>query len=134
MAKAWVRAKGTQISPHGEESIELTTEAELYKNRGNYYIVYRSSPDTITTLKIERDRVVVYNSGRHNSKLVFEKDKKNVSPYVTSDGIFDLGVIGKKMHIDIGSTGGEVNLKYHLELNNRYVSTNELKLTVREVN
>ncbi|MDI6600366.1 MAG: DUF1934 domain-containing protein [Thermoanaerobacteraceae bacterium] len=134
MTKAWVKAKGIQISPNGEETVELITEAELFKNRGNYYIVYKSGVDTIITLKIERDRVVVFSSGKYNSKLVFERDKKNVSPYITSDGVFDLGVIGKKMYIDLQSTGGEIDLRYHLILNDSYISTNELKLTIREVN
>lgn len=134
MAKAWVKAQGIQISPRGEETVELTTEAELFRNRGICYIVYKSGAYTTTTLKIEKDRVVVFNNGEYNSKLVFERDKKNVSPYITSDGVFDLGVIGKKMHIDLQSTGGEIDLRYHLMLDDNYISTNELKMTVREVN
>jgi hypothetical protein len=34
----------------------------------------------------------------------------------------------------MGESGGEVNIKYVLDLNNRKVSNNELYLKVREVN
>ncbi len=134
MAKAWVRAVSTQISPRGEETAELTTEAEIYKDMNSCYIVYKSGMDTVTTMKVERDRVVVFNNGKYNSKLVFERDKKNVSPYITADGIFDLGVVGKKLHIDLQGTGGEIDMRYHLMLDDAYIGTNELKMIVREVN
>ena len=134
MTKAWVRATGTQISPNGEETVELSTEAEIFKNIDDCYIVYKNDSDMTTTLKIQKDRVVIFNNGRYNSRMVFEKDKKHITPYMTESGVSNLGIIGESMHMDLCTTGGELDMSYHLLLDDKYIGTNELKMIVREVN
>ncbi len=134
MTKAWVRATGTQISPNGAKTVELATEAEIFKNIDDCYIVYKNDSDMTTTLKIQKDRVDIFNNGRYNSRMVFEKDKKHITPYMTESGVSDLGIIGKNMHMDLRTTGGELDMSYHLLLDDKYIGTNELKMIVREVN
>lgn len=140
MKKAIISVKGTQKNDREEvDTIELVTEGNFYIKGNTFYVVYEESElsgmdGTTTTLKITRDKVTLLRFGTNKSKMVFEKNKRHETDYQTPYGKILLGVLSTDVNVNMGESGGEVNIKYVLDLNNRKVSNNELYLKVREVN
>lgn len=140
MKKALITVKGTQRNAHNEtDTIELITEGEFLKKGEYYYIKYEESElsgldKTTTTLKVGEDSVVLMRFGENQSKMIFEKDIRHESSYVTPYGNIMLGVKSNEIDISLTENGGELKLKYALDLNEKILSDNELHLTVREVN
>ncbi|SNX53954.1 DUF1934 domain-containing protein [Thermoanaerobacterium sp. RBIITD] len=140
MRKAVITVKGTQKNAQNElDTIELITEGGFLRKGDYYYIKYDESEisgmdGTTTTLKISEDVVVLMRFGSNQSKMVFEKDKRHESNYVTPYGNVLLGIKPHVIDVKLNENGGELKLKYALDLNENVISDNELHLTVREVN
>lgn len=134
-----VTVRGTQTNEHGEqETIELVTMGNYYRKNSHYYILYNESDisgmaGTTTTLKVEPHRVTLNRMGVAEQKQIFEKDKPNEGNYVTPYGAMCIGVLPRKVEVDMTEFGGNINLEYELELERQKVSYNELTITVREV-
>ncbi|HHW57595.1 MAG TPA: DUF1934 domain-containing protein [Clostridia bacterium] len=140
MKKAIISVKGTQKNDRNEsDTIELITEGSFYIKGNTFYVVYEESElsgmdGTTTTLKITEDKVTLLRFGTNKSKMVFEKNKKYESDYDTPYGKIPLGILPTDVKVAMSETGGEITIKYALDLNNKTVSDNELYLKVREVN
>lgn len=140
MKKAIISVKGTQKNDQNEsDTIELITEGSFYIKGNTFYVVYEESElsgmdGTTTTLKITEDKVTLLRFGTNKSKMVFEKNKRYESDYDTPYGKILLGILPKDVKVTMSETGGEITIKYALDLNNKTVSDNELYLKVREVN
>ncbi|MGB9780224.1 DUF1934 domain-containing protein [Caldanaerobacter sp.] len=139
MKKAIISVKGMQRNDIDEvDTIELITEGSFYIKGDTFYVVYEESElsgmdGTTTTLKITRDKVTLLRFGTNKSKMIFEKNKRHETDYNTPYGKILLGIMSTDLAVDMGETGGEVKIKYVLDLNNQRVSNNELHLRVREV-
>jgi uncharacterized beta-barrel protein YwiB (DUF1934 family) len=140
LKKAIISVKGTQKNDQNEsDTIELITEGSFYIKGNTFYVVYEESElsgmdGTTTTLKITEDKVTLLRFGTNKSKMVFEKNKRYESDYDTPYGKILLGILPKDVKVTMSETGGEITIKYALDLNNKTVSDNELYLKVREVN
>lgn len=140
LKKALITVKGTQKNAQNEtDTIELITEGEFLKKGEYYYIKYDESElsgldKTTTTLKVGQDSVILMRFGDNQSKMVFEKNTRHESNYVTPYGNIMLGVKSDEIKVNLTENGGELKLKYAIDLDKRVLSDNELHLTVREVN
>jgi uncharacterized beta-barrel protein YwiB (DUF1934 family) len=140
LKKALITVKGTQRNAQNEtDTIELITEGEFLKKGEYYYIKYEESElsgldKTTTTLKVGEDSVVLMRFGDNQSKMIFEKDIRHESSYMTPYGNIMLGVKSDEINVCFTENGGELKLKYAVDLDEKVVSDNELYLTVREVN
>lgn len=140
MKKAIISVKGTQKNDQNEsDTIELITEGNFYIKGNTFYVVYEESElsgmdGTTTTLKITEDKVTLLRFGTNKSKMVFEKNKRYESDYDTPYGKILLGILPTDVKVAMSEAGGEITIKYALDLNNKTVSDNELYLKVWEVN
>ncbi|MBE3592118.1 MAG: DUF1934 domain-containing protein [Thermoanaerobacter sp.] len=140
MKKAIISVKGTQKNDQNEsDTIELITEGSFYIKGNTFYVVYEESElsgmdGTTTTLKITEDKVTLLRFGTNKSKMVFEKNKRYESDYDTPYGKIPLGILPTDVKVAMLEAGGEITIKYALDLNNKTVSNNELYLKVWEVN
>ena len=71
--------------------------------------------------------------GKSNSQMVFEKEKKYIGHYETPFGALSVGVTTNSMTVDVDDDGGEIDLRYMVELNNSMPVHNGLHLTIRKV-
>ncbi|MBE3578695.1 MAG: DUF1934 domain-containing protein [Caldanaerobacter subterraneus] len=139
MKKAIISVKGMQKNDIDEvDTIELITEGSFYIKGNTFYVVYEESElsgmdGTTTTLKITRDKVTLLRFGTNKSKMIFEKNRRHETDYNTPYGKILLGIMSTDLAVDMGESGGEVRIKYVLDINNQKVSNNELHLKVREV-
>ena len=134
-----IKIEGTQRNGEDESTVSLSTRGSyLYKN-GKYYIVYKESEATgfdgsVTTLKVEDDkRVSMLRHGKAPSQMIIEAGQRHTSHYNTGEGSLMLGISAHSIQNKLTPQGGELNFSYALDVNAVDISTNHIKITVREV-
>lgn len=129
----------TSVNTVDKESskTELTTEGTLKKLRGGgFEIKYEESEVTgfggsTTSLILHGDNIVnLKRTGTAPSDLILEKDKKHHCHYGTPYGDFTMGIFTHCIYNDISEDGGEVYMKYTVDINSSYVSDNEIYIKV----
>lgn len=104
-----------------DDGIELVTPGEFFKKDDFYYAIYNETEisgmeGTRTTLKIKNDKVVIIRDGTTSANMEFEKGKQNISLYNTPYGILELKIKTRDLDVNIDEAGGNVNVKYDMEM------------------
>ncbi|MDO4312094.1 MAG: DUF1934 domain-containing protein [Eubacteriales bacterium] len=121
------------------EPIEVITPASYYLKNGKHYIIYdevvEGIPGTVkNTVKITGDTLFeISKSGLANTRMVFEKDKINMTNYQTPFGDMLVGIHTKEMKVDVQEDQIDVNISYVLDVNNEPLSDCQIKVNVRSV-
>ncbi|MGB9679056.1 MAG: DUF1934 domain-containing protein [Thermoanaerobacteraceae bacterium] len=140
MGKAIISVKGTQKNEREEsDTIEIVTEGSFYVKGNTFYITYDETEisgmdGTTTTLKVTENKVTLMRFGSNKSRMIFQKNKRHESDYMTPYGKVLLGIEPSDLHVNLSKVGGEITIKYIIDLDKKVVSNNELYLKVREVN
>lgn len=82
----------------------------------------------LITLKMEKNSVTMTRKGDLSNTMVFIPEQRFEGVYRTPFGDMDMAVTSRGVHCDIGESKGSVHLKYQLDLQGSYTSTNELHL------
>ncbi len=135
--KMIISVTGKQRYPEGRDNkIELVTMGTLYKTGDTIYIEYEenqlSDEDGKTIITIEPDIISMERVGSNTTKLIFQKGKKYVNHYDTPYGTFELGIFPTMVDTAVNEAGGNLFLKYQLDIGGIYTSTNELTITLKE--
>lgn len=133
-----ISIKGVQKSEGDRDVVELMTIGNFYKRNNNYYITYEESEATgfqgaKTTLKVEGDRrVTMIRSGSNRSQLIIENGTRHQCYYDTGYGSWTVGVSGSSIVSQLTDQGGNLTLRYSLDINTALASENELYIQVEE--
>ena len=84
------------------------------------------------TLALEKDRVTMTRQGECSNTMVFVPDHRFEGVYQTPFGSMDMAVYARGVRCEIGEKKGSVHLKYQINLQGAYASTNELHLEYTE--
>lgn len=116
---------------------ELTTMGKFKKlEGGGFQIRYEESEVTgfkgsTTCLSFFGNNLVNLNrTGAASSDLILEKDKKHHCHYGTPYGDFTMGIFTHCIDNNVGTDGGELYLKYTVDINSSYVSDNEIYIKI----
>lgn len=121
------------------EPIEIITPASYYQKNGKHYIIYdevsEGVPGTVkNTVKITGDTLFeISKSGAASTRMVFEKNKINMTSYQTPFGEFLVGIHTRDMQMDIREDEINVNIFYALDINNEPLSDSQIKVNVRGI-
>ena len=80
------------------------------------------------TLTMEKNRVTMTRKGDFSNTMVFVPEQRFEGVYSTPYGDMDMAVFSRGVHCDIGEKKGSVHLKYQLDIQGSYASSNELHL------
>ena len=133
-----ITINGRQRAADMNEKLSLSTLGSYGMVDGKNIIQYEESETTgfagdITTLEIESDRrATLKRRGKTSSDLIIEMGRRNLCHYDTGEGPLIIGVFAHKIQNRLGPDGGELKLRYSLDVNSSTVSVNELNITVRE--
>lgn len=136
MKKVYVSIIGeTSVDGDGDKT-ELVTEGEYTFRNGKYLLRYREhladvGGECTTVIKIDTDSVVMSRNGNINTQMIFEEGKRHMSHYETPLGSFTIGVSTDLLKSKVGLDGGEVEIKYILDINNSAQVENYLHLNIR---
>ena len=84
------------------------------------------------TLEMEKDRVTMTRMGDYANTMVFVPEQRFEGVYQTPFGNMDMAVYARGVRCNIGEKKGSVHLKYQLDIQGAYASTNELHLEYTE--
>jgi len=138
MLNVVVTIVGTQRDAQGEESrIELITVGHYYEKKGVHYIVYKDSEvsgleGVRTMLKVYDQYVVLVRKGSVEYTQEFRLGLKSYSTYVTPYVTMKMGIITQSIKLALESPTGTIDIRYELEINGQWQSTNTLSISVRE--
>ena len=132
-----ISIRGLQESQgESEDPITLVTAGRFYRKNGLYYISYDETEltgleGTRTTVKVGPDTVKVIRTGLYPSELQFELGKRHMSLYHTEFG--DLSIVVSTNHIrnTLTDDGGDLDVKYTVEVANTPVGVNHLTLNIK---
>lgn len=111
---------------------ELLTEGTMEQAEGKFILSYEDSDATgfegaTTTITAENDSFVsITRTGTANSNLVIETGKKHHCLYGTPYGDITVGVFTHNIENDLSENGGNLYLKYTIDVNSAYMSDNEI--------
>ena len=78
--------------------------------------------------------VKMSRTGKANSTLFIEKGKKHHGHYGTPFGDFMIGINADELKNGIGDNGGDLYMKYTIDVNSDFLSENEIFVNVEECN
>lgn len=126
-----ITIKSTQTVDQDKDSTELFTFGAMESTENGFRLYYDESEATgfagsSVTLEVTDEMVTMTRSGKAISSLFIEKGKKHHCHYGTE--------FGDEIRNELAETGGEIYLKYMLDINSSYMSENEMFINVKECN
>ena len=127
---------GTQISGGDQEEVEMLTTGDYFFKNGKHYIIYEEIEEdsrqiTKNTIKIDGDSMDIMKKGNINTHMVFQKDKKSLSCYMTPFGELTVGIHTSEVHVEKEEDTLTANIRYALDINYEHVSNLSITVEVR---
>lgn len=117
--------------------IEVITPASYFCKNGKHYILYEEVAEGIpgvtkNKIKIISDQAVeIMKTGITNTHMVFEKDKKHLTPYKTPYGQLMMGIHTKHIQVLEEEERIFVEIYYNLEVNEEAIAECEIQINVQ---
>lgn len=137
--KVCVNIKSVQTADGESDTTELFTYAEFTKlKKGTYRISYHEDETTgfkgsRVTLDFSDDSVTMTRSGAASSNLIIEKDKRHFCHYGTPYGELMVGISTDEIRNEVNDHGGDLYLKYTIDINTGFMSDNEMSINIKEI-
>lgn len=123
----------------GEETqtVQIVTDGIMKRVGDVVYLSYEESEmtgmeGTTTTFAVKDDHVVLTRTGAVQSRMVFEKGKKNVSLYDMGFGALTIGIKARRLKNNLGPEGGRLEISYGIEIENQAQGLNSFVIDVRK--
>ncbi len=132
-----ITIKSTQTVDNEKDTTELFTYGKMERLDSGFALSYEESEATgfegnSVTLSVQDDTVAMVRKGNAASSLVIERGKKHHCHYGTEFGDFMIGVSADEIKNELTESGGNIYLKYTLDINSVYLSENEMTISVKE--
>lgn len=122
-----IRITGLQIMDGQDEDVEMITVGDYFLKNGKHYVVYDEIMEGFegsirNTMQITSDKLDIMKKGIANSRMVFEKDHKSQTRYVTPMGEMIVGVATSDIGLEEEENRLRVSVAYSLDINYSHVS------------
>lgn len=129
--------KGLQMEyAEDADAVETITPADYYRKGSSHYIVYDEMTEGFTDstrniIRFQDSYLEVFKRGLINVRMVFEKNKKNITSYQTPFGNILIGVDTESVQIDEKENQINVQVAYTLEANYQYLADCRIEMELR---
>ena len=118
--KAYISLKSSN-NLDKEEVIEVVTLGEFIINEDGFKAIYEETEisgmgGTTTQLTMLKDELILEREGSTTAKMNFKKGENSISLYNTPYGVLDLQIHTEYLAMDINEDGGNIVVKYRMEL------------------
>ena len=137
MKKVLISIKGVPMfSASEDDAFELMTDGEYSKENGKSTFSYVDSTITgqdgmLTVFDVENDRVVLRRGDGTTGDMIFSENQKHHFLYDTPFGSIMLGIDTHSITNDMNDDGGNLEIRYDIEVDNVSVSQNLFKINIR---
>lgn len=117
---------------------ELITKGSFWFENDTFYISYEDSEATgfngsVTEISVRENRYAsIIRTGTTNSDLIIEIGKKHHCRYETPYGSMNIGIYTHSIKNELSKEGGNLYMKYTIDINSSYMSDNEIILSIRK--
>ena len=128
---------GSQTSPGSEEEqFELITEGQFTHAVEKSEISYLDSETTgfagsQTTFIVEPEKITLTRDTWYGGDMVFDEAEKHHFLYQTPFGSLTMGIATERVSSELGENGGNLQIKYALDVDNIVISRNSFNITVK---
>ncbi len=131
-----ISISGARMTEDGPEQVEMVTTGDYFGRDGKHFVLYEELPDDGSepiknTIRIQPDRMAITKKGEASTQLVFEKNRKNLSCYVTPFGQMMVGVRTGDVKVLEEENLLTVDVDYSLDINYEHVSDCSITLKVQ---
>lgn len=139
MKKVMISIKGLPVfAASDDDAFELMTDGEYLRRDGISTFSYIESPLTgsdgsLTTFDVEKDRVTLRRSDGLSGDMIFSENQKHHFLYDTPHGSIMLGIDTHRIESNMSDDGGNLEIRYDIEVDNVSVSQNLFKINVRSL-
>lgn len=130
-----VSISGAHVLEGDSSNVEVITSGSYYYKNGRHYVIYDEMIDGTgaikNTIKIGNEAVDVIKSGITRSHMTFEKQKTNISCYVTPYGQMMVGVNTNNIEVDESENKLLVKVDYTLDVNYEEMSRCRLVMDIQ---
>ncbi len=135
MSTADLNITSTIRSDGEEEKIEFFTVGSYKRTDTGYVLSYDESggigyEQCSVSIAADGDLITVERTGPAASTLTVEKGVKHHCIYSTPFGDFTMGINTYEVDNTLGEDGGSLRFKYSIDINNDFVSENEMEISV----
>ena len=139
MKKVLISIKGLPLLADSEDNaFELMTDGEYSRTDGVSTFSYIESSLTgldglLTTFDVEQDRVILRRGDGLSGDMIFSEEQKHHFLYDTPFGSVMLGIDTHSITKNMSDDGGNLEIRYDIEVDNVPVSQNLFKINIRSV-
>jgi len=139
MKKVFISIKGLPVfAANDEEAFELMTDGEYFQHDGVSTFSYVESMLTghegqLTIFNVEPDRVVLKRGDGLSGDMIFSENQKQHFLYDTPFGSVMLGIDTHSITKNMSENGGNLEIRYDIEVDNVSVSQNLFKISIRSL-
>lgn len=120
-----------------EDKTELITKG-IYRQKGSLtQIIYQDTEvtgfydcETKITARSDKFVSILRRGNKVGSDLMVQCDKKLYSQYITPMGSILIGVMANLIENSFNENGGNLHMKYTIDMNGSFVSENEIDISV----
>ena len=137
MKKVLISIKGLPVFSSGDdEAFELMTDGEYLQQDGISTFSYTESTLTgqdglLTTFDVEHDRVILRRGDGLSGDMIFSENQKHHFLYDTPFGSVMLGIDTHSITKNMSDDGGNLEIRYDIEVDNVSVSQNLFKIKIK---
>lgn len=129
--------KGLQMES-GEEAqeMETITAADYYRKKDSHYVVYEEMTEgfketTKNMIKFKDSYLEVTKKGLINVHMVFEKNRKNMTSYMTPYGNILIGIDTESISLKEKEDQIRLEVEYSLDANYQHLADCKIELELR---
>jgi len=136
MKKVLISIKGLPVFADENDAFELMTDGEYSKEDGKSTFSYIDSTfmgqdGMLTTFDVEKDRVVLRRGDGESGDMIFSENQKHHFLYDTPFGSITLGIDTHSIKNNMNENGGNLEIRYGIEVDNVSVSQNLFMINIR---
>jgi len=137
MKKVLISIKGLPVfSDNEDDAFELMTDGEYSQGNGKSTFSYMESSLTgldglLTTFDVEQDRVILRRGDGLSGDMIFSENQKHHFLYDTPFGSVMLGIDTHSITKNMSDDGGNLEIRYDIEVDNVAVSQNLFKIDIK---
>ena len=133
-----IQMKSIQSIYDEKTETELITQGKFSKKNNSYLISYEDSEATgfkgsVTEILVTENKFAsIIRTGSTSSDLIIEPGKKHHCHYETPYGSMDIGIYTHSIKNNLMDDGGDLYLKYTIDINASYMSDNEIIMNIKK--
>ena len=133
----WVSVAGLQFGSNPEgDKIQILTPGSYYKKKDHHCVMYDevvegSDEVTKNVVRFDGQMLSISKSGFTNVEMIFEKNKRNMTNYITPYGSLLVGIDTDRIDIRENDDSINIDIDYALDINYEHLANCKIQMEIK---